>query len=279
MIVEKASGLKFADFLKQRIFAPLGMKTASVPDLRQILPHRVRGYTLYNGKPINIMRQVRTELASHFGIFATINDLILWERGLRSSALLPKQKWREMWTEGRLSGGAGTGYGFGWNVWRRNSTTVLNHTGITGTEISRFPAEDVTVIILTNLGTWGTKETASADPYGLTQPIAGLFSPRIAFRPIKDNTPQLTKLARLTLNSLVVGEVPKSGVTEHFTEWSKSQEYFRYSYGFLGKLTKLVPVSAEDKEITYEAVFEKGSRYVGIEFDGELIDSIYPVDA
>lgn len=281
MVVEKASGYKYSDFLKMRIFEPLGMKTASVPDLREILPHRVRGYTLYNGDLINIMRQVRTELPSHYGVFATIDDMIMWEIGLQKASLLPKKKWQEMWTDGRLNNKDTAGYGFGWNVWKRNGSTVLNHTGISGTEISRFPDEGITVIILTNLGTWGIKETAAADPYGMTQPIAGMFSANLEFKSLKEINPQQTAVAKQVLQSLVKGEIPQDGVTEQFKVWAQSQYYYQQSYGFLGKLIKLELVEAEDGGQTnsYKATFEKGTRYVAFEFQNELIDSVFPVDA
>lgn len=278
MVIEKGSGIKYADFLRQRIFQPLGMTTASVPDLRTILPHRVRGYTIYKGELINIMRQVRNELAPHFGIFATIDDLIKWENGLSGNALLPRRRWTEAWTEARLNDGSGAGYGFGWNVWNRNGTTCLNHTGITGTEITRFNNEGVTVIILTNLGTWGVPGNAGVDPYGMTQRVAEIYVPKLAFKPVRDPEPDRSEAAKQILASMIRGESAKGG-TEAFTSGMTANSYFHDHYGFLGELRAFVPVEIDGNEVSYKATFEKGDRFVAVEFENNLVGAIFPIDA
>ncbi|HET7456992.1 MAG TPA: serine hydrolase domain-containing protein, partial [Gemmatimonadaceae bacterium] len=47
LVVERVSGERFAEFLRRRIFAPLGMKgTLAFEDGRSVVPHRAYGYTL-----------------------------------------------------------------------------------------------------------------------------------------------------------------------------------------------------------------------------------------
>ena len=43
-IIEKASGRPYANFLQDRIFAPLGMDATRLNDLKDVLPNRACGY-------------------------------------------------------------------------------------------------------------------------------------------------------------------------------------------------------------------------------------------
>ena len=43
-IIAQASGMRFADYMKQHLFAPAGMTTARVDDIFAILPGRAQGY-------------------------------------------------------------------------------------------------------------------------------------------------------------------------------------------------------------------------------------------
>jgi hypothetical protein len=47
-----------------------------------------------------------------------------------------------MWTPVRLNDGTTHGYGFGWGLGQRRGHRLVAHTGITGTQYSRFPDDD-----------------------------------------------------------------------------------------------------------------------------------------
>ena len=46
VIIERVSGMSYRDFLKKRIFEPLGMNTSTTIRLREIVPHMASGYAL-----------------------------------------------------------------------------------------------------------------------------------------------------------------------------------------------------------------------------------------
>src|SRR5262249_48246833 len=52
-IVENASGPKYWDFVRARIFKPLGMKASTSRDPGVVILHRATGYEMTNGLPIN----------------------------------------------------------------------------------------------------------------------------------------------------------------------------------------------------------------------------------
>lgn len=196
MIIESASGRKYREFLAERIFRPLGMTATTVLDQRAIIKNRARGYTLFNNELINIRRDVQVELPSHFGIFSTVLDLAKWDGALNSQKLLKQSSLALMWTPVTLNNGRTYPYGFGWEVKEQRGHRVVGHTGITGTEIRRFPGDSLTVIVLTNLGSYGIPETRAANPWGITTRVAGFYVSDLVYRPIEDREPEFTAIIK-----------------------------------------------------------------------------------
>jgi CubicO group peptidase (beta-lactamase class C family) len=196
MVIEKVSGKKYPEFLAERILKPLGMKNTSVPDQIHLLAHRVRGYTLLEGNLVNICRDGQVELASHFGMFSTVGDLVRWDRALSSGGLIQPSSLEQAYSQVVLKSGATYPYGFGWALGDRKGHRFVAHTGITGTEITRFLDDEVTVIVLTNLGNWGGPETAGANPFGMTSRIAAFHLPDLEYRPIRDDHPEAAAKVR-----------------------------------------------------------------------------------
>ena len=50
IIIRKASGQFYGDVLRDRVFAPLGMKTARIISEEDIVPNRAAGYRLVKGE-------------------------------------------------------------------------------------------------------------------------------------------------------------------------------------------------------------------------------------
>lgn len=207
MIVEKASGQGYRDFVSERFFKPLGMTSTSVLDQWAIIKHRAAGYTLRDGRLAQIRRVVQTELPSHYGIFSTVRDLAKWEAALAAGRVVKPSSLEQMWTPVRLNSGASYTYGFGWELGERRGHRMITHTGITGTEYTRFPDERLTVVVLTNLGV--RIGATGVNSWGLTKGVAGRFVPGLLFTPLKerpDAEPVLTRELREFLGSLARGE-------------------------------------------------------------------------
>jgi len=180
MIIEKASGQRYRDFLTERFFKPLGMTSSSVEDQWAILKGRAAGYTLRNGQLVNNRRVVQVELPSHYGVYSSVRDLAKWEIALASGKVVKDSSLTSMWTPAKLNDGSSTQYGFGWGIITRGVHRMIQHTGITGTEYTRYPDHKLTVIVLTNLG--GAK-AQGVNPWGLVEGgIAGRFVPELLSR-------------------------------------------------------------------------------------------------
>jgi CubicO group peptidase (beta-lactamase class C family) len=170
MIIEKASGQRYKDFLADHFFKPLGMTSTSVLDQWAILKNRAAGYTLRKGQLVNIRRTGQHELPSHYGIFSTVKDLAKWEIALASGKVVNESSLTAMWTPVKLNEGTSYPYGFGWELKNVHGHRVITHGGITGTEFTRFPDDKLTVIALTNLGYRFDGDYVNS--WGLTQEIA-----------------------------------------------------------------------------------------------------------
>jgi D-alanyl-D-alanine carboxypeptidase len=208
MIIEHVSGRRYAEFLDERFFRPLGMTSTSVLDQWKIVKHRAAGYTIRYGQLVNIRRVAQAELASHYGVMSTVKDLVTWEAALATGRVVTPASLAQMWTPVRLTDGSTFPYGFGWSVDERRGHRWISHTGITGTEFSRFPDDKLTAIVLTNLGALiGARELVN--PWGLTLGVAGRYIPGLLVGTQKvepDPDPAATERLRDSLGRLARGE-------------------------------------------------------------------------
>jgi D-alanyl-D-alanine carboxypeptidase len=175
-VLEKASGQRYREFLTERFFKPLGMTRTSVLDQWAVIKNRAAGYTLRDGHLVNIRRVSQTELPSHYGVFSTVSDLAKWDIALAAGKVVTPASLEQMWSPVRLIDGTTHGYGFGWGLGQRRGHRFTSHTGITGTQYSRFPDESLSVIVLTNLGR-RISGSEAVNPFGLTFGVAGFYIP------------------------------------------------------------------------------------------------------
>jgi len=97
MIIEHVSGQRYAEFLDERFFRPLGMTSTSVLDQWKIVKHRAAGYSIRDGQLVNIRRVAQAELASHFGVMSTVKDLVTWDAALAAGRVVTAVSLAQMW--------------------------------------------------------------------------------------------------------------------------------------------------------------------------------------
>ena len=116
LVVEKASGMKYEDYLAKRIFEPLGMSRSMFCNNIQHVPRRAHGYGLANGV-VN-----RAPMVSYTWVFApgavcsTAGDLVTWLRALHGGKVLSPRSYTDMTTPARLVDGTTVQYGMGIKV-------------------------------------------------------------------------------------------------------------------------------------------------------------------
>jgi len=150
-IIDTISG-SYRNFIKKRIFDRLGMTSSYILDQISVHKFEARGYTLRDGKLVNIRRIYDHEIPAHYGIFSNVADLQKWDAALNSNSFFTTENKHLMWKNTKLNNGKYTGYGLGWYTKKVTKNRVVSHTGATGAEIIKFVDEKVTIILLTNLG-------------------------------------------------------------------------------------------------------------------------------
>ena len=184
------------------------MTATSVMDVSRVLKRRAANYTLRDGKIVNDWRVWDIELPSYIGVMSTVKDLVTWEAALAAGKVLKPATLTEMWTPVRLNAGWSYPYGFGWVVDERRGHRMISHTGITGTELSRFPDDGLTVVVLTNLGRT-LSPSSRVNSWGLTYGVAGRYIKGLHVGPQKieaDPDPVLTARLREMLQHVAKDE-------------------------------------------------------------------------
>ena len=174
-IIHRVTGTFYGDLLRSEIFAPLGMRTARIISEADIVPNRAAGYQLA-GDTLHNQDWVAPSLntTADGALYLTVHDLARWVIGWDAGRVLGASDREAAWTPVRLNGGDTYPYGFGWDLSELRTARRVGHTGAWQgfrTSIQRFPAQDLTVIVLANL--------AEAHPEAMSLAIAGLLSPAL----------------------------------------------------------------------------------------------------
>ena len=123
-IIEAVTGLGYADFLRQRIFEPLGMSRTAYGYPGPIMPGRVPGYAWTGGGFQNADYLSMTVPYAGGALVSCVDDLARWNTALDAEEVLPREWLGRAWTRAKLSNGDPVDYGFGWAVSERHGRRV-----------------------------------------------------------------------------------------------------------------------------------------------------------
>ena len=158
LLVEEITNQSFQSFLSKNIFSPLEMTNSYVNPLDGKLDnhHRAKGFTnkLDGTGYIAYDWNYQNGMYGDGGVISTIQDLLLWDKALRSEKIVKNSTLQEAFTQVVLNDGSTREYGFGWSVIKQDSAIIVAHGGgwlgyTTG--ILRDLSTDQTVIQLCNM--------------------------------------------------------------------------------------------------------------------------------
>jgi len=209
LIVEKVSGMKLFDFLKARIFTPLGMSSAMDQD-DAIGPRFPQPYGRAALGPVRPdTPAARGWLYAAGELSMTPTDLAKWDIARINRTLVPDDDWAAQENPVKLTDGKDTGYGLGVQVGDRNGHKLIAHTGESVGFLSAnyvYPDDKAAVVVMTNSWSGGAYRTivrgisdiilppAPADPVAKARDarVAELYKELVAGRPdAKLMTPNL----------------------------------------------------------------------------------------
>lgn len=152
-IVEAASGMSFADHMRQHVWQPLGMNDTRMDDPLDVIPNRVRGYQLVNGQ---IKNSEFIDISSRFGgggTRSTVPDMLKFARGVMDQKLLKPETWNVKTTSMSTKAGRLTNYGMGWETTPYSGRYMLVHSGgqqETRTLLYIIPAQRMAIAVGSN---------------------------------------------------------------------------------------------------------------------------------
>jgi CubicO group peptidase (beta-lactamase class C family) len=196
-ILTKVSGKPWPEFLKARIFDPLDMKSTRTTAYRELVPHRASGYFWRDGRwqHEGFILTVRPS----GGLMSTAEDLARWQIALEDGKLLKAQSLDAMFALTRLSSGALSAYGLGWESGEFRGRRLLAANG----DLLGFRAaflrnldDQVTVIVLLNC------ESGNAD--AIARGVLTRLIPELAvagWKASEDKEPEIARAFRQGLEN------------------------------------------------------------------------------
>lgn len=174
-VIEKASGMTYADFIEKRIFQPLGMMDSYFDVTDRIIPRRIRGYGdgETEGSFANAPYLSMTLPHAAGSLMSTVADMGKWDEALYTEKLVKKDLLQQAWVGHKLNNGAMTHYGYGWGFDKVDGHQFIYHSGgINGfvTNGIRVPDAHLYVVALSNNGTKGPGDMT----YAIAQTVLGL---------------------------------------------------------------------------------------------------------
>lgn len=188
LIVARASGTSYGDFLRSRIFSPLDMdQTVVYQKGKNGVVNRAYGHSKEGGALKETDQSSTSATLGDGGIYSNLEDLAKWDHALRNHTLLNEKEmqpaltplklndgsqphWPKEANDDNMHPGKPVSYGFGWFLDPYNGHPRMWHTGTTmgfRTVIERFTADNLTVIILCN--------RTDLDPEALAVKTADLY--------------------------------------------------------------------------------------------------------
>jgi CubicO group peptidase (beta-lactamase class C family) len=197
ILTSRLAGKHWSEFLKERVFTPLGMTTARMISESDIVMNRADGYELDDKKEVKNQEWVAPDLntTGDGALYFSVKDLAAWNDALDGGKFLSPEHFRDWWTPIALANGTTYPYGFGWGIGETRGYREIEHGGSWQgfrTSIERFPEQRLNISVLANL--------SSAQPEKMAKAIAGLIEPALRLpdpdAKVADPDPERTKRLR-----------------------------------------------------------------------------------
>jgi len=239
LIVEKASGEPLLQFLQEKVFTPLNMKSVADTDKAKLGDTDPTGYLRFAlGPPRPAPKEGSGWLFAAGELAMPAEDLAKWDISIINQKLMKPASYHDFETEVLLKNGLGTFYGLGVFVRPDHGHRSLSHGGeVSGftSENVVFPDERVAVVVLTN-----------QDAAGASGAIAKGIAP-LLLASNDPATPEKLAQARRIFEGLQHGTIDRSLFTDNANFYFNEQALkdFAGSLGPLGTPEEFIEVRQE----------------------------------
>ena len=121
-VVERASKQHFEDFMRERIFEPVGMTHSYIYSMRDdaavsmYMPVDVHGHDMYRSGPVKAQNDYLNGVMGDKIMFSTVEDLWKYNQALDANLLLPDSLQAKAFVPGSPEWNNDENYGFGWRM-------------------------------------------------------------------------------------------------------------------------------------------------------------------
>lgn len=159
LVIERASGMSYEDFVEERLFAAAGMENSRYCHKEELVPNRAKGYEPSEDglRPAPYLNHLWPYAAG--SLCSTVRDLVAWNQALHGDGggegggVLSPESYELMITPEPLLDGSGLRYAKGLAVTDRDGATRIGHGGgIFGfvSDLRYVPEEDLSIAVLIN---------------------------------------------------------------------------------------------------------------------------------
>jgi D-alanyl-D-alanine carboxypeptidase len=148
-VIERASGQSYADYVRQHVFVPLGMRQTICDDRRRIVPRRARGYARSEGEWVNADAHLAPQPDAASGVVSTVDDLAQWNIALDTERILSAASIEYMLRPHPASGQDA----IGWRIDTHDGRPVAERTSNAGgfaAHVLRLSEDGLFVAVLSN---------------------------------------------------------------------------------------------------------------------------------
>jgi len=207
VIVEKVAHMPLLQFLQQKVFTPLGIKSTFDTDSGPLGEADPRGYLRFALGPLRpAPKEGKGWMFAAGELAMTAEDLAKWDISVIDQKILKPASYREMQTDVLLKNGLDTHYGLGVDVNSQGGHRAISHGGeVSGftAQNTIFPDDRAAIVVLTN------QDAASA-----SGAIAGGIAP-LLFATNDPATPAKLEQAKKIFADLQQGKVDRSLFTDN----------------------------------------------------------------
>jgi CubicO group peptidase (beta-lactamase class C family) len=274
MVIEKVSGKAYPEYMHERIFKPLGMDATLINTSGLKIKNAAMGYDLKGEKWERANLDDPSQPFAAGAIVSTPVDMAKWAIAVSEGKLLKNTSWDEAFAPYKLTGGNPSNYGFGWEIGKIGETSYLAHSGGIagfGSYHVRFPAENLSVVVLTN---------AAGRATGLAMDVAGVYLPKVAATlsaqkaaqeaarnaaPIADTELATTKFLRTVFEGMLKGEGDPPNFSTEFQKFLFPDRIKQLQGPLGGQVLKTFDLMAAEtgdggKRRQYRGTFESGMK-------------------
>ncbi len=154
LIVEKTSGKRYAEFVKENIFSKSGMATSvAFENGISTVTNRAYGHSFVNNVWSETDQSNTSAVLGDGGIYSNVEDMSRWISTLWKFSLISERSQLNAWSDALLNDGTPIAYGMGWHTETYRGIHHPHHAGSTRgfrNHILVFPNDHSMVVILTN---------------------------------------------------------------------------------------------------------------------------------